>query len=444
LFPQEGTTTEAIRNLSPIDFTQTNRLRLAFIDQVLYFDYVDTEGNDRTLVIEPRMGNRWTADEYAVGTSVRLGEPGPQVETHLMGGVDGNLRQYDFNSLVDVDADGALASLPWALWTPWQHGGDPRNLKQWGDAILDFNPGGSINGVQVTPVVENGNVACDMRLLGASDTVRATYIVEVGQGGETGYGVLSRNFGMWIQGLCDSCDTQRPIFYLWEPAFLNKQSVVARRATDWEDLGYKGAKFVQGIVIRANTFGEDKCVSVEFDGPNINPQQALVLTINHDGEQSIAYPMTSLGWTPFIAELVRLRGIDDDDWTLIDWRWVYEPAPEAATQWQTQDTTFDFPGFMSVRDGVMAYQASSPVTFTVYHDLTPQSYTLPATGSVYQRVYVQCIATKGKSVRFTWTSANPIRLYKRDVSVRVQPWGMPGYTVQSPFGGPHRVDGAAI
>lgn len=93
LFPQEGTTSEAIRNLNPIDFTQTNRLKLSFVDQVLYFDYQDTDGDPRTLVIEPRMGNRWTADTYAVGVTARLGEPGPEIETHLMGGVDGNLRQ---------------------------------------------------------------------------------------------------------------------------------------------------------------------------------------------------------------------------------------------------------------------------------------------------------------------------------------------------------------
>ncbi len=444
LFPQEGTTPEAIRNLNPIDMTQTTKLVLAFVDQVLYFDYVDTEGEEHTLVYEPRY-KRWTPDTYAVGATARLGEPGPQVETHLLGGSDGRLRQVDSNSLVDVDASGDLADIDWAYWTVWAHGEDPRAFKQWGDAILDFNPGGSQDGILVTPVVDNGNVALTQQTIGLGGTVRDTFLVEVGAGGEVGYGVLSRNFGLWIEGAVQACDTQRPIFYLWEPAYLWKGTSVGFRATDWEDLGYKGAKFIQGVVIRANTFGVAKAVEVQFDGPNGAPQLGVTLSLLHDGEQSIAYPQADTGWQPFHGQLVRLQGIDDNEWTLLDWRFVWEPAPELATQWETQDTTFDLPGFLDVRDGVMAYAATQDVELAVWHDDIVRTYVLPATLGEYARAYVLFSAEKGKSVRFQWSSDAPFRLYKRDCSVRVQGWGIPGgYQVVNPFGGPSRVSGAEI
>ena len=447
LFKQDGSDTEAIRNLYPVDMTQTTKLKLAVVGRLLYFDYVDTAGDGRTLVYD-RFDKAWTPDAYLeegsplvpVGITARISEPGPQVYDHILGAADGNLYEYTITKTTDV-----LENLYWAVWTVHANGADPRAFKQWGDAILDMHPGGSEDGITVTPVIDNGNVALTARNVGVGGLVRDTFLIEVGSGADSGYGVLSRNFGLWIEGAVQACDTQRPLLYLWEPSYLWKQTSIARRATDWEDLGYKGAKFVQGVVIRANTFGEDKCVAVEYDGPNGAPQQALILTINHDGEQSKAYPLGATGWTPFIGELVRLRGLDDDEWLLQDWRFVFEPAPEEATQWQTQETTFDLPGFMSVRDGVMAYQASAPVNLRLWHDLVPKDHTLPATGSVYQRIYVPFQSAKGKAVRFAWTSEEPFRIFKRDVSVRVQGWGLPnGYMVVSPFGGPHREDGAGV
>ena len=45
----------------------------------------------------------------------------------------------------------------------------------------------------------------------------------------------------------------------------------------------------------------------------------------------------------------------------------------------------------------------------------------------------------------TWTADAPFRLFKRDMAVRVQGWGIGGsYQTMNPFGGPSRADGAAI
>lgn len=436
LFPQEGTVAEPIRNLFPVDFSQPDRLQLSWVDQTLYFDYVDTEGNDRTFVYEPGY-LRWTPDVYTPGIRTRLGEQGPQVHTQIVGGSDGAVYRVDANQITDV-----LTPFEWQIWTPWENGDDPRAIKQWGDAVLDFHPGGTTLGVEVTPVTEYGNQTHPPSTLGIGGLLRRTHLVEV----SGGIGVLSQCCGLQIRGECDACDPQRPLLYFWEPSWIPKQVSVARRATDWEDLGYKGAKFVQGVVLRLNTFGHPKQIAVQYDGPNQAPQTALVLVATHDGEREIAYPLAAAGWNPFIAHLVRLQGDDDHDWTLLDWRFIWEPAPELATQWETQYTTFDLPGFLHVHDGVVAYQATAPVTwFIEYQDGDSGSYVLPASAGLYRRVRQITEAQKGKAVRFRWTSDEPFRLFKRDMSVRVQGWGLQGgYQSMQPFGGPSRVDGAEI
>lgn len=433
LFPQDGTDSESIRGLDPIDFTEPTRLRLAEIDKLIYFDYVTTTGNDRTMVFDPRTKG-WTPDLYArAGAIVRVAEPGDQVHDHLLGGSDGQLYQMELTHT----CDGGDTAIPWFLWTPWDHGTDPRATKQWGDSILDMHPGGSFTGITVTPVIINGNVSLPPTIAGIGGLVRDTFIIE----NNAGDGALSRNFGLIISGDIDCCDTQRPLLYLWEPSYLFKQTTIARRATDWEDLGYNGAKFVQGVVIRANTTGDAKQVEVQYDGGTV----ALTLTLTHDGEQTIAYPLAAAGWTPFIAELVRLEGADAVEWNLLDWRWVWEPAPELVTQWETQDTTFDYPGFVMVHDGVMAYAATADVSLTIWHDATPLTYTLPSTAGAYQRVYVRFAAAKGKSVRFRFTAVEPFRLFQKDCTTRVQAWGLSGgFQQMKPFGGPHRAVGAEI
>lgn len=444
LFPQDGIDAEPVRSVFPIDMSATTRLKLTYVDRLIYFDYVDTAGAGHTLVCDVSRGYgadqiTWSLDTYDQAVYSRLAEPGPQVHTNLVGTADGRLYQFDLTAITDN-----LVSIPWAVWTPWENGDDPRAWKQWGDAILDMHPGSSYLGVTVTPAVDNGNTLSTPRVVGIGGTVRDTFLIEIGTG-PGGYGVISRTCGLLIEGLLDACDIQRPLLYLWEPAWAQKSVSRARRATDWSDLDYVGAKFVQGVVLRANTFGVQKAVEVQFDGPNSTPQVALTLSLVHNGERTYAYPLQDTGWTPFIAELVRLQGADDVDWMLEDWRFIWEPAPELATQWETQDTTFDLPGFLTVRDGVIAYSADLDVALTVWHGLNSVLYNLPATGGEYQRMYVPFQAAKGKAARFQFTSDLPFRLYQKDCSVRVQGWGQPGgYRVALPFGGPHRVEGATI
>jgi hypothetical protein len=57
--------------------------------------------------------------------------------------------------------------------------------------------------------------------------------------------------GIVITQVTDTCAERfGPKIYFWEPAFLERPEDIAKRATDWEDSGLKGAKFVQGFFWR--------------------------------------------------------------------------------------------------------------------------------------------------------------------------------------------------
>lgn len=434
LFPRDGSNPDPCgpHCLDAIDML--GPMKLTRVDQMIYFDYRSAcDGKYRTLVYEP-LYKRWTPDLYIDGTAgarSRMEEPGALVHTNVIGCQDGHGRQFEGTEM----ADDETAGIDWFVSTPWANGQDPRALKQWGDTVVEADSGQSCDGILVEPVVDNGTVGLATTVIGALIAGRQTYMVENPAGG-----VLSRNFGLLVSGVVQALDVDRPILYFWEPSWLWKQTPIARRVTDWEDLGYKGAKFVQGVVIRANTFNQLKTLAVEYDGGT----QALQLALHHNGELQVAYPRDDAGWTPFAAELVRLRGLDDVEWTLNDWRWIWEPAPELASQWETQDTTFDFPGYGSVADAVLAYQSPVATTLTIWHGTSVAHYAIPSSGNIYRRHFIKFRAAKGLSYRFRWTGDQPFRVFHRDTSMRVQPWGDGGYRTVAPFGGPSRVAGAEV
>ena len=432
VFRKDGLPGTTTNNIPTVDMTQTTHLRLSYIAGWLYFDYLDTDGEGRTLIFDT-FEKRWFLDDSDL-TDIwtRLEEPGAGVYDQMLGAVDGLLYRYDDLAMIDGNVN-----LTYDLWTPWPDADVPRTIKQWGDVGLDIDAAGSVAGITVTPVIEDGATLLTPTTLGVGDTGRQTYIVDINNGN----GVLARNLGLRMAGVMSATDTGRPAIYWWQPAFLVKAENIARRATDWEDLGYQGAKFVQGVIIRANTYGVNKLVNVQKDGGTT----AISLTINHNGEQQIAYPLAAAGWDPFITELIRLEGADDNDWQLLSVRFVWEPAPELATQWETQFTSEDWPGYGTVRDMVFAYESTAPFILTFTYDDRTQVYVIPSSNGAYKRFYFPFCPNKALSNKFQWKCANPGRIYKRDVSTRIQAWGQPGgYRSVNPFGGPSRVDGAAI
>ena len=372
----------------------------------------------RTLILElPR--RRWFYDQYdQEAIRLHLSDPGDDVYAQLLGGVDGNVYQYDAAALRDDATD-----LVYRIWTPWPDAADPRGQKIVSDLVLDVDPDGSVNGIVAAPVADNASRVLTDITVGVGDTGRQ----QLSLNPISGDGLIARNVGLRISGTLTNTDTGRPRFYEWIFAWVS----------NWVNAGTPKAKFFQGLVLHADTGGVAS--SFRVDSGDGLAQQSFIVPAT-DGERGIPYSFT----TPFLAHLVRLVPLGSWRSLIIDWIW--EPTPENVLHWETQPTTHDLPGYLTVRDGMIAYASTTPVTWTItYTDGGSTAYTLPASGGDYTRLYVPCVARKGTAVTYDFVSTCPFQLFQRDCAVRIQGWGEPGgLQTMTPFGGLTRERGARI
>jgi hypothetical protein len=206
------------------------------------------------------------------------------------------------------------AAIPFALAMPEWTGDDERAENIWGDIYLDCTPATTLT---CQPYSLNATVG-SATVLPASARVQTT----VSLGG----GVLLNFLGLLITGSegSDGAQTASSEINLWQPSLLAQPESIADRITDWDDCGTPAAKFIQGFILNADTFGADKQIAVRNGDTQAITQ---TFTVNHTGQQEKAYSFD----TPFIAHLVRLEPQDAS----IQWRlfgpsakFVYQPTPE--------------------------------------------------------------------------------------------------------------------
>lgn len=233
-----------------------------------------------------------------------------------------------------------------------------------------------------------------------------------------------------------------PKIYFWEPSFLDLPEDIAMRATDWDNAGLEGAKFVQGFLLEADTMGEDKVIVLQGDQMDLQ-----TYTINHNGRLIKPYVLDPAK----IASLLRLISTDDVPWRYFANRPVWEPLPELVTRYETQGTTHDIPGYQFLKDGYISLISTATVTLVVNVDGVDYTYLIPSTGGAHAKTYlifgineVTGRTLKGKEYRYLLTSPAGFRLYQRDCEVRVHAWSFGDYQIKQPFGEVSRIQGAKI
>lgn len=232
-----------------------------------------------------------------------------------------------------------------------------------------------------------------------------------------------------------------PKLYFWEPSYLDRPEDTYLRATDWENAGYDGSKFVQGFLLTADTEGVIRTIRVEGDQGPVEEFSVL-----HPGEMTKAYSFTH----PAIYSLLRVIGDDTDLWRLFKVKWIFEPAPNLVQYWQTQGTSHDIAGWQFLKDGYIAHISTADLTLTITVDGVDFVYTIPNSGNVYKKDYILFAlnalgrALKGKLFTYRVESTEPFRLFLRDCEVRVHAWSGGDYVVKQPFGDISRIYGARI
>jgi hypothetical protein len=249
--------------------------------------------------------------------------------------------------------------------------------------------------------------------------------------------------GITVGGSGSCAPRVGPKLYFWEPSYLDRPEDIAERATDYEDAGLVGAKFLQGFILQADTMGQNKQIQIQGDAA----QPLQTYTINHNGEVILPYTFDPAK----IASLVRVIGLDSVPWRFFGIRYIWEPVPELVTYYETQTTTHDLPGYQFLKDGYLALLSTDVVTLTINVDGTDFTYTIPSTGGLYKKTYLifginplTGQTLKGKLFKYTLSSPAGFRLFQKDSEVRVHSWAGGDYLVRQPYGDTSRVYGARI
>jgi hypothetical protein len=403
-------------SFSPPDFSLPNSMRLSYGDGFLQFDYIDQTATRRTLVYnfaskgwESR--DTFPAHPVAAHYFEVIQDSTTQAnnwQQFIFGTTDGYVCTYDGG----VDFGAAIAG---HIRTGSYDKDDPRPRDLWGDIEIDLDT--ECDAVTVEVGMDNFSYFTNTTSNGLNLTGRRRALLDINAGqGQYGY-----NIGLDITW-SDSAGS-RPYFYFWGPSWLPKPELSALRFTGFDDLGYPGAKFIQGFKLRADTLDIARTVEVLDDFNVAHPFTPA--TVQHPREQTIAYSFN----TPFISHLVRFAPQDAAFWRIEGVEWIWEPAPELVTTWTTQETTHDFNGWFAHRDGYLPILSSDVVTFTVQTRGNPNGafvYSLPTTASVYSKIYSVLEPMKALAVTYSLTSPAGFRVFDRDLEFRVKQWGSEG------------------
>jgi hypothetical protein len=441
--PAQPVTVRGIIFYPPNDSVKTQH-RLEYHNGFVVYDYLNTNGQQQTLFYRV-IDRSWWPDRYADGTTfnAHYSVEGDDTDV-LVGGTTGGMVTRHQGS-----SDNGAAIVPRVV-TPAIDGGDTRSVHQFGDVAVDFQPTApgtlspSITAVSitVTPVF-------DSLLSPGPSQVLTTAPLIISEGLELPILDLASGTGLFGRDIALDITWADPVIELWEwmPTWLIKPELTILRFTDWDDMGYPGAKFLQGFKLRANTFNQSIPLVLQYYDETLK-LQSIVIPIQHPDEVLVPY---TLPGGPVVVHLARVGQSGESAWIYIAVEdWVWEPMPELASSWITQPTTHDLDGWQHIRDGFLPIMAASPVTLLIIDDTGAPlggGITIPASGgpAVFAKQYWVPVANKSRAYQYSATSAAGFRVFQKDLEVRVKAWGSTGpYRLMRPFGDASRESGARI
>jgi hypothetical protein len=424
LFRRDGVNTSFSAPVSPISFATADEdeLSLTYSFDGLRMSYKGQDGNRYTFYYS-FMTQGWVLDTTGTSSIIKSARElrSQDADNVLIGRADG--RVLIMSNSVFTDNGVAISCRVWDREEIWD---DLRSTKQIGDTMIDINPAGAT----ITPTMRYENNSFNDILTNITGSSRDQFTRDI----NSGSGRVARGAAIdltWSDGTSNF-----PRVYSWEPAALIKTEEIVNRATDWDNGGYTGTKWLQGFRLRGDTLGLTKSFQVETDGGTF--VESFNFTAN--GEQVVTFWLTN----PVVAHEFRIRGTDSDLWRNMGVEWVFEPEPEQAAVWETQVTSFDLPFYSHIRELMIAHRSTTNITMTVITDGTSNVYTIPHGSGNRIRSYLPVMAFKAKYHKFRFESSAPFGLWIKDIECRVGAWGRSeSYTIQRPFGDISRANGGA-
>ena len=316
----------------PVDWIATDEeLRLAWMDPYLYFHYKGYRSFTANTWRYHVYAQRWEPWDVNVGENIRLmvGSSHPNKIRYYFGSYSSQLYQQDGYS-----DDGS--QIETFISTRFFDQDSPREQKLFGDAMVEFEP----NGIPIT-VVPYVNEDPDNGLpetILPTDGGRQRAIIQVKPAGSE-EGVLARSISFNFRWFAT---TQPPQLHQLDIAYLPRPDERIVRETDWTDAGYPAPKYVRGLIIEADTMGNEKTLFIQGDGTTYATKSlpAEAAYVEHGAVRRVY----QLSWTPpFRAINLRLITQDTDPWSIYKMEWVYDKEPECFKDWDTNWQDLDWP-----------------------------------------------------------------------------------------------------
>lgn len=441
LFSHAGFNPNIYNGIVPPDFDRPDDMKLEIANDILWFDFINILGARSTLLYDTeeeqwspqaatvtQEGN-WTIDEYTPSAVTHYGIEGQSQREMVIGAADGRVYLHAGQSDGKIGiANGTNIAATLTLGNLDM--GDPRANKRFGDYVVDADGGAYSASLIVTKDDGSEVTALNTTFTNVGRRLKILDLDDANCEGRWARPSLS-----WV-----SNDTSSPNVYGWELTFLNRPETILERPTDYDDLGIEGSKYMQGVIIMADTLGEDATLEIQYDGGQVG----ATIVVNHLGLREEPY------WfdTPFIARLVRVVPTSGVPLQEFKFKWRRNAAPDMAKVWQPPKTSLGFPGYWHMRDGFIAYISTTDVVLSISVDdnaLNPFVYTLPSSGGLYKRAYLPLQAVKGKLTQWRFDADEPCAIFLQDCVLNAKGFGLgQSYQPVRPFGGPNLDEGALI
>lgn len=428
LFPHNGIAAQPIDielgdetiTILPPDFTRINDIRLFHCRDYVYFRFVDIAGNTRCLVFDERIGDWISYDTYANEEVNIFYAEETQSTSNVLVGIRNGVGTF-------VNGASVRESEILSIVIPFSADqGDSRMLKRYDEIVIDAE---FRDNLRYKLFFNNGDLIGQEEIIPTSGTVREKIAKVIGDG----TGILGRNIGVKFDWTLDSFNKLYEILYY----FIPRADQINNRASDLESAGVFGDKFWQGIVIEADTFGEDKELIFKDEEGNVR----ATLIINHSGKVTNSYSFQ----TPWISHRIIQTSNDNIEWIHYESQYKFDVEPELGKVWETQESALQIPGFKVIeRIGIVA-RTTDVATLRIYYDDAVEEYILNDTAGdkAKQNFFVK--AKKGKLIKFRVESAEPFRIYQSDLEIWIRQYnGQNFYQPIRPFGAEDFQTGAKI
>lgn len=384
--------------INPPNFLLKDEIRFFSTNKNTIFRFIDIEDKQVALIYSNKLNDFISYDVYKNNKINAFYHEELESSTDILVGIESSIGK--FGAGIDYEDDVISKVIPFSY-----DAGDSRFIKEFKELIIDANPGQE--GLSITNYYNNGsNSDPTTNIAGLLAPIRNQEIIDLQD--NNGVGKRVKNITSIFEWLLKSGTK----LYEEKIYFIPKGDTLEDRSSDIEDGGDSFEKLWQGVVIKADTFGEDKILNY-LDDENI--LRASII-INHNGERTVSYPFQN----PFISHTIKRISDDEVLWIPNSEVYIFDREPEEAEVWEGEFNTHDLSGLILFHRFGIAYRSTGDsILKLIFEDGIEQIYEnkLPNSNGEYNKEFFYAIPRKWKACKYRFESEGKLRLYKRDSEV---------------------------